>query len=177
MIWAPSLESRYTEGLPQRGARTLGFVVYEIAPWTYEVAIMTDLPSLAGIVSRQNGSPRVTGFIAWISYRMTFTALEKPTSRLSLRRSIRRPVFANNSDAVLIRILRQAPTSESWPLPDHYTQENCGEEAEEGHHSKEPNPAIQWVGDQYQGDTHQPAPATLSQGRMKNGKARDRICR
>ena len=78
-----------------------------------------------------------------MSYRLTFTALERPISRLSLGRSIRRPVFADNLDAVLIRILCPAPTSESWPLPDYYTQENRGEEAEEGHHSKEPNSAIQ----------------------------------
>ena len=108
---------------------------------------------------------------------MTFTALERRTSCLSFRRSIRRPVFADNLDAVLIRILRQAPTSESWALPNHHTQENRSEEAEEGHHSKEPNPAIQSVSDQYQGDTHQPAPTTPFQGRMKNGKARDKICR
>ena len=108
---------------------------------------------------------------------MIFTALENPISGVSLRRSIRRLVFANNLDAVLIRILRQAPTSERWPLPYHYTQEDGSEEAEESHHSKEPNPAIQWVGDQYQGDTHQPAPTTPFQGRMKNGKARDKICR
>ena len=111
------------------------------------------------------------------SHRMTFTALERPNLCLSLRRSIRRPVFANNLDAVLIRILLQAPTSESWPLPNHYTQEDRGEEAEERHHSKEPVPAIQWGGDQYQRDTHQPAPTTPFQGRMKNGKARDKICR
>lgn len=77
---------------------------------------------------------------------MTFTAPERTTSRPSLRRSIRLPVFANNPDAVLIRILRQAPTSESRAPPNYYTQENRREEAEEGHHSKEPNAAIQLGG-------------------------------